>query len=267
MKKLKAFTLIELVVSMAVFGILMAGIMQMIEPISKNAVSARITNDQKNIENSISSYIGENLRLATNLYIVKGGSPTNAIDKFIAAGPVDVYGNKLTSADKSKVKMICFDGTNQYKFSEYSPTYGGRIITKIDNKVLTDSSFTQSGCTPNGSGNYYMAMGDGYYQQGDYYLNVDMSTKMLRLTVTSDYYMSATAKTSNPNAMSSSANNPVLGVYEIKAFGSKPDHNSDNFIFGVINSGGTHIASGTVAVTQSDSDPIYFVYTTKEALH
>ena len=34
MKKFKAFTLVELIVAIAVFGILMAGVVKMVEPLS-----------------------------------------------------------------------------------------------------------------------------------------------------------------------------------------------------------------------------------------
>lgn len=266
MKKIKGFTLIELIVAMAIFGILMAGIIRMVQPISENAASAKIINDQKNVENAINRYIGENMRLATNLYIVKGGTPSNAVDKFIAASPVDKYGKPFQTADKSKIHVICFDGTSQYKFSKYSQNYGGRIIRTIDGKAAPAAAFSYSNCKADGSGDYYMALGRDYYQQGDYYLTVDMSSNMLGLKVYSDYYKSATAKKPGSTAYSSSSNNQVEGVYEMKAYGSKPMDGASNFVFDIVNSSGTQIATKTTSVSPTSSDPIYFVFTTEDLI-
>lgn len=264
MKTFKAFTLVELIVAIAVFGILMTGIIQLVEPISETAASAKVINDQKNIENAICTYIGENMRLATNLYIVEGGTPQNAITKFLDAEPLDIYGNKIT--DPKKVEMICFDGTNQWTYSKYSPTYMGRIITKIQDETMA-GSISKAGCSTDGfSGSYYMALGDAYYQQGDYFLKVEMSSSMMKLTTTSDFYLSENVKASNPNAFSSSSSNPVEGTYEILSYGSKPLNNSDNFKFKVIKENGTEITSGTVSTSKGPGGqkPIYFVYTTKD---
>ena len=69
MKKLKAFTLVELIVAIAIFGIIMAGIMQMISPINENATAAKVMNNQQNVENSITTFIGERVRYSTNLLL------------------------------------------------------------------------------------------------------------------------------------------------------------------------------------------------------
>ena len=74
-KKLKAFTLIELIVAIAVFGILMAGIVRMIEPLSSTASSSAVLNNQRNVENAIVTYLGENLRYASNLAISRAEHP------------------------------------------------------------------------------------------------------------------------------------------------------------------------------------------------
>lgn len=283
MKKLKAFTLIELIVAIAVFGILMVGIMRMVEPISQTAVNAKVMNDQRNVENAIATYIGENLRHATNLCIVKGGTPENAVNLFLSAGyrdsltgakvnpgPVDVYGNKIT--DASKVNVIAFDGREIYKYEGYRPDYRGRLIRKVDGATLTSSNFAQSNCKEDGSGTYYMAMGNSYYQQGDYFLNVDMSSKMLKLEVYSDFYMSTGSKITNPSTgFSSTASIPVEGVYELKAFGNKPKAGANDFIFMVLKSDDTVVSSGKVSISPTDpssaaanSSIIYFVYSTED---
>ena len=105
-KKLKAFTLIELIVAIAVFGILMAGIVRMIEPLSSTASSSAVLNNQRNVENAIVTYLGENLRYASNLAIIKGGTPDNAVQKFIDLAPSDYSGKQIdytVAANKDKI--------------------------------------------------------------------------------------------------------------------------------------------------------------------
>ena len=260
MKKLKAFTLVELIVAIAVFGILMTGIMQMVEPISQTATNAKVMNDQRNVENAIVRYIGENLRVATNLYIVEGGTPQAAVNAFLAAKPVDIYGNEIT--DASKVSVIAFDGSEIYTYpKDSSPEYSGRLIRKIDGKTLTSSPFSKAGCKEDGSGTYYMALGQSYYQQGDYYLNVELNSKMLNLNVYSDFYLSTSSKRTN-GAKSSTSGNPIEGVYEIMAVNSKPMEGAPTFVFGTVDSNG----DGLINSTPSAKRTIYFVYTTNDVL-
>ncbi|MBO5001377.1 MAG: type II secretion system protein, partial [Prevotella sp.] len=112
MKRLKAFTLIELIVAMAVIGILMTGIVRMVEPMSATAANSAVLNNQRNVENAICNYLGENLRYASNLVIVKGGTPDNAITKFTQMGPSDKWGKQIdytVAANKNKIHLIAFD--------------------------------------------------------------------------------------------------------------------------------------------------------------
>ena len=267
MKKLKAFTLVELLVAIAVFCILMTGIMQMVEPVSKTATNAKVMNDQRNVENAIVRYIGENLRVATNLYIVEGGTPQAAVKKFLDAKPVDIYGKEIN--DESKVSVIAFDGSEIYEYpNDNDPHtndkgYGGRLISKIDGETLTESPFSQDDddCQEDGSGTYYIALGQGYYQQGDYYLNVELDGKMLNLSVYSDFYLSTGSKRINNGAKSSTAGHPIEGVYEIMAVNSKPMEGAPNFVFGTVDSDSPGISS-----TPSEPHTIYFVYTTNDVI-
>ena len=113
MKRFKAFTLVELIVAMAIFGIIMVGIMNLAQPITNSSATAKVLNNQKNVEEATVSYIGESLRYATNLLIIEEGAEvgigtsskvtvTNAneaVQAFLNMGPVDAFGDTLLQED------------------------------------------------------------------------------------------------------------------------------------------------------------------------
>lgn len=67
MKKIKGFTLLELIIVMAVMTILMVGIMNMFRPIRAVYVDATLYESQRTAQNGMVQYITESTRYATNL--------------------------------------------------------------------------------------------------------------------------------------------------------------------------------------------------------
>ncbi len=260
MKKFKAFTLIELIVAIAIFGILMAGVVRMIAPINSAAVSAKVVNNQQSVENSITQYLGENLRYATNLVIIEDGSTIDgvtvntaekAITAFYKFGPMDEDGNTIISGTNSnpKVNVICFNG-DPATFTFSNKQYGGRIISSIDNHGTLDMTPANGKIKSDGTENQYLAFGNAYYGPGDYALKVrkDAGDNLLKLTVTSNYYFSNSKML---NKMSNSASNPTVGTFELRN-----DSADTNGIFKYAvktgSSGATSIGTG---------GKFYFVYT------
>lgn len=275
MKKLKAFTLVELIVSMAIFGIIMAAVMQMIQPISNSSVTAKITNEQKNVENSIATYIGENVRYATNLVIVKGGNFQNAVNQFVNSNPLDIYGQEIPYTSRPELKkdiiVICFDGTSTYKFidadTDPANQYKGRLLRSKNDAAsynIADLPMNNypDACSPTDVGAVYEVFGNAYYSHADYYLKAEFSDNALKLTVDSDYFYTPGAKkrTAGERCSTSSAN-PIVGYYELRNKTS-----GYPFVFKMVDSGGAEITDPTLVPVSNrvTGEQIYFVYTLGE---
>ena len=262
MKKFKAFTLIELIVAMAVIGVLMTGIVRMVEPMSSTATNSAVLNNQRNVENAICTYIGENLRYASNLAIVKGGSPDNAINKFIAMGPADKWGKQIEytgtagAANRKKIRLIAFDcKTDQIYLNN---TFNGRIIASVEGEggnVTNLSNMASDGSKP-----LYMALGKDYYAQGNYFLDARICDNRLCLSVDSDFYYTP----STASKFSSTSSAPTRGSYELRVMSDE----SEGFVFACIDSGDaidpSLDTSQPASVSRIDRDVIYFVYTYPE---
>ena len=257
-RKFKAFTLIELIVAIAVFGILMAGIVRMIEPLSSTASSSAVLNNQRNVENEIVTYLGENLRYASNLAIIKGGTPDNAVQKFIDLAPADYSGMQIdytVTSNKDKIRVIAFDGSNDYTYKNNDFT--GRLISTVEGKSGS-LNFGYSNLSSDGTKNQYLVFGDEYYAQGDYFLDARICNGTLCLTVDSDYYYNP----SKSSRFSSTSTAPTKGTYELRCM----TDDEDAFVFACFNSSDnvsspTFNSSQPATVTRTDKDIIYFVYT------
>ncbi len=245
MKKLKGFTLVELLVAIAIFGILMTGVVQLMSPITEISTSAKIANNQQMVENAICNYIGENLRYTSNLLIVEEGvqitpaggatitvdSAEDAIDAFYAMQPVDEEGNVLapnSDQNEDRTSVICFDYDND-QFRYHGRTYRGRLLTSVDTRYAESNpnlDFSHNGgnmsnLKQDGTTNQYIAFGNDYYGPGDFYLTkvgLNASDHTLELECASDYYFTNAAK-GNSNKKSSSDNNPITGTYELRNYG------------------------------------------------
>lgn len=262
MSKAKGFTLIELIVAMAVFSILMLGVMQIAGPMSEAAATNAVVNNQKMVENNIITYLGENLRYATNVMIIEGNgslSPDDAIAEFIKANPVDAYGNSIfpkpgtpndpaNDAAKLKVKLICFDRASDYIYKNQK--YSGRLISSIEGR--TTNTLNLSNIKQDGTSNMYEVFGNDYYDHADYYLTAQIKDNQLNLRVDSDYYYNNAHKKFND-----SQTNPVVGTFELRGI----NRSTASRVCISIQTGTTakeHVASA--ARGPSVYNRVYFVY-------
>ena len=272
MKKLKAFTLIELIVAMTIFAILMAGIVRMIAPMNDAAVTSRVVNNQQTVESAVVNFIGENVRYASNLLVIEEGAVlknaagTNitvsnaetAIDAFLAYGPVNTKGTIDTSvaANRQAVKVICFDGATSYSY--VNKNYTGRVISSLDDRT---ANLDMTNVKQDGSAPQYMVFGDAYYGPGDYYLSVKMNSadKVLYLECTSDYYLT-NAKNANKKQSSwktsGSAHTATAGSrgsFEMRNYGV------GSYTFDCISKSGA--AEGDpIYISPSNKNKVYFVF-------
>lgn len=154
MKKiLKGFTLIELIVVMAVMSILMLGIMRMMDPIRTTYVDSTYYESQRSTQNGIATYIGESLRYATKLGIYTGTSASdlsNAVSNFKSKSGYEA------SVD-GDINFIVIDNTTEYIYRN-EKVHGRVLRNKKGSETLTR-----------------MALGDAFYGPYNYSINLRAS--------------------------------------------------------------------------------------------
>ncbi len=167
MRKLKGFTLLELIIVMAILTILMAAIMQMFKPIRETYVDATLYESQRAAQNGIITYIGESVRYSTDLAIypkdkLSKQSITGAVEEFTkaylnangvyAAGnsegkPVDpdynTKYNKTLEKMKRTAEIIIIDNEEKgadekYKYTFLGDHYYGRLLRR---KFIPNDSY------------------------------------------------------------------------------------------------------------------------------
>ncbi|MGN1137313.1 MAG: type II secretion system protein [Oscillospiraceae bacterium] len=168
MKKAKGFTLIELIIVMAILSILMVGIMQMMKPIRNTFVDSTYYEAQRNTQNGIVTYLSESLRYATNLGIYnEQAGITNLNDA------LNEFETLTEITDRSKYNVITIN--NKDPFTYNNETCYGRIVRSKDVTAGTSR----------------LALGDAYYGKYTYSINVEVdppggtSIQGLKITVSS----------------------------------------------------------------------------------
>lgn len=263
MKKLKAFTLIELIVVIVIFGIIMTGVVQMIAPISSAATNAKVLNNQQTVENAMSMYVGENLRYANNLLVVEQGCSINgktvnsaetAIDAFFAFTPVNSAGKVFDNspANRLKVNVIAFESAvNRTGTGEGDAVRKGRLISSLGGRTAGTLDFTQT--ESDGSKNQYIVFGNSFYGPAlyDMYVTMDNTNHTLNLQVTSEYHYSNSKK----SGVSDTSKNTKNGksTYELRNYGV------GGYMFKLVRKTGG-AGDGIGSSTRSTGNTIYFVY-------
>lgn len=142
MKKIKGFTLIELIIVMAILTILMAAIMQMFKPIRGTYVDATLYENQRTAQNGMIQYISESVRYATDLGIYTKNNTsdvTKAVDAFadeyIAKNNITNISGGVQYADDTKeaiqryAEVIIIDNDTNYTFNNISG-WRGRVLRR-----------------------------------------------------------------------------------------------------------------------------------------
>ncbi|MGN1304928.1 MAG: type II secretion system protein [Oscillospiraceae bacterium] len=151
MKKiLKGFTLIELIIVMAVMSILMLGIMRMMDPIRTTYVDSTYYESQRTTQNGISTYIGESLRYATKLGIYTGTSSSDL------ATAVANFKSKsgYNAAVDGDINFIVIDNTTEYIYRN----------EKVHGRVLRNKKGSETETR--------MALGAAFYGSYNYSINL-----------------------------------------------------------------------------------------------
>lgn len=164
MKRFKGFTLVELIIVMAIMTILMAALMQMMKPIRATYVDSTYYEAQRNTQNGIVQYITESVRYATNLGVYNEtetgiNNINDAIAEFKASTGV---------TDESKMNIITINNSTAYTYNNKSDLYG-RLVRSKDVAASTSR----------------LALGDAYYGGYTYSINVEVQTTGVKVTVSS----------------------------------------------------------------------------------
>lgn len=155
MKKIiKGFTLIELIVVMAIISILMVGIMQMMKPIRAAYVDSTYFESQRNTQNGMVKYISESVRYATKLGVYYKPTTMGAAVKAFKDN------SGYNAAKDGKIHVIVIDNSKDYTFSGQK-CYGR--IRRSDDASDTDTDYLTA---------TRLALGDAYYDRYTYSINV-----------------------------------------------------------------------------------------------
>lgn len=153
-KHLKGLTLIELVIVMAIIGIIVMGILNFFKPIRQVFVDSTVYEQQRTVQTGIAEYITESTRYATNLGIYSRSQVSNrtgAINAFCSL-------TGLSATDK-RIHVITINNTSSYTYK--SKTYRGRILMYRYNPNPSVKSFQQ-----------YLVFGNAYYGGADYDITI-----------------------------------------------------------------------------------------------
>ncbi|MBP1549057.1 MAG: prepilin-type N-terminal cleavage/methylation domain-containing protein [Oscillospiraceae bacterium] len=199
MKKiLKGFTLVELIVVMAILVILMAGIMNMFKPIRETYVDATLYESQRTVQNGVVQYVTESVRYATDLgvYSTTGSTATSdvvsAVNNFTKAylkangvSDTDIADTAKYTTTKDAIKknaeVIIIDNSTAYSYN--GENYTGRILRrKVDGTTAITSNAEVAGTSE-----CRLALGSAYYGESD--LDVILTIKLDKDG--SDYYGNA----------------------------------------------------------------------------
>lgn len=179
LKSLKGFTLIELIVVMAILVSLMTAILQLMEPVQEAYRDSTIYEQQRTVENGIISYIAESTRYAKAISIIDqginidtdndGSADIFGVSNLTAAANYFINKNGLAVADYKNIEVIVIDRSTKFKYkgkdvqgrlvrirglgtSSLDVPSWGATVTEAD---LASTNWNTRKC--------YVAMGPEYY--------------------------------------------------------------------------------------------------------
>lgn len=211
--KLKGFTLVELIVVMAIMSIFMVAVAMMWQPIRDVYVDSTLYETRRTAQNGVSQYINESVRYATDLGIYSPGKSS------VIEGHTDSV-SSVSTALKAFTRAYLFENgiyENDYTdpvtgyISRKDPDYTAKfnntekeIIKKAEIIVIDNSAATYNGTTCYGrvlrrkpntsatsisepslaslSSDWRLAMGAAYY--GENTFSIALSVPITRTTVT-----------------------------------------------------------------------------------
>ncbi|MDR0943196.1 MAG: prepilin-type N-terminal cleavage/methylation domain-containing protein [Ruminococcus sp.] len=264
MKKiLKAFTLIELVIVMAIMTILLAGILQLFAPVRvAYAETAALESKRANC-NSITKYMTESLRYAQFIGVYQAGvtgadtetKAADAANKLFGSITANAATLKLSAADltaiESKIQVIVIDYSESTETTYQGQEYSGRL-------------FRYKNTSP---ANFHMSFGKAYYGNNDFGINVKLiSNSELSVVASTQGFNNGGGEVDASNEIVTTSGSVLLGNFVSGAGGKfysvptddakKADGDAgQDGIADFLQDIGTTSAGGTLA---SGANPQYF---------
>ncbi|MDE5557665.1 MAG: prepilin-type N-terminal cleavage/methylation domain-containing protein [Ruminococcus sp.] len=138
-KNLKGFTLVELIVVMAVFGIIMLGAMQFLDPVSRMMKGSSLQEANSATVDNIKRYFEGTLRYASSVYVYNGD-----LKEYSGSNPVLITGANEEERQKKAVTNFVDSYFRDKADSNNDPIKGEVHVMKIDNDnggKITESLF------------------------------------------------------------------------------------------------------------------------------
>lgn len=133
MKKLRGFTLVELIVVMAIFSILMVCLMNMMKPIRSTYTETTYYSSHVTVQQGIMKYISESIRCAENVGIYNNVSRDDALTAFCT-----LTGISDTDPEYQRVNIITIDNTPEADDTDPYYGCGGRLYRSKKNDIDND---------------------------------------------------------------------------------------------------------------------------------
>ena len=179
--KFKGFTLVELIIVMAIMSILMLAIMNMFKPIREIYVDSTQYEAQRTAQNGVVQYVTESVRFATDMGVYNDVSTAQAAAKAFAEAYCDANGYDKTDAGNlnkiyKHVEIMIIDN----KTTHYGKNFTGRLIRrKVDGTSSSVSEPAFSGTNnivvPSATNTWRTALGEAYYGENTFYVTFDTS--------------------------------------------------------------------------------------------
>lgn len=154
-KKIKGFTLIELIIVMAIFGILLIGVMTLIDPVSKTMTNTAVQGNNAASVNNIKEYLENSLKYSEYVAIHNGGYSI-----------INPAGGRIASDEQAAVQEFVNDYYKDRIDNNNDPIKGTVRVLKIDNanggRIFESSyQFTAGQTYVDASGNEQTVAGKG----------------------------------------------------------------------------------------------------------
>lgn len=193
--KLKGFTLVELIIVMAIMSILMLAIMNMFKPIREIYVDSTQYETQRTAQNGVVQYITESVRYSTDLGIYnKDGitSASGAVDGFIKAycinnnitdtlgnnaiAPYNTTPSELTDIKneiKKYAEVLVIDNSTAHTYG--SNVYSGRILRRKFPSTPSATVPADVALVSGATSDWRIALGEAYYGSNTFAINISVT--------------------------------------------------------------------------------------------
>lgn len=180
--KFKGFTLVELIIVMALVSLIMLGVMQLFKPVRDDYVNAVQYETQRNAQNGVVKYITESVRYAADMGIYNNGisSASDAVNAFATAY---CTANSIDSSKEAAVKaaikqnaeviIIANDDNNSHTY--HGKKFTGRLIRRKGVGTATSVPADPSLKTAAYTADWRIAMGEAYYGENSFSINLSVT--------------------------------------------------------------------------------------------